>query len=447
MLQNPSYYTAMTATFGFRLTATDGRARRGEMTTPHGVVQTPAFMPVGTQGAVKGILPRDLVEAGAEIMLSNTYHLYLRPGDQLVARLGGLHRFIGWDRPILTDSGGYQAFSLGERRTIDERGICFQSHLDGSTHLLTPEKATDIQANLGSDIAMVLDECLGYPATRDQASASMERTLRWEGRCRERFLETKARGGGREADGGRPSGNGGGEPVANHGRPGGKRTTNDDGPLPAVSCRLPAASCPLPAVQVTNPGQAQFGIVQGGTHRDIRVASAQATVELGFEAYAIGGLSVGEPPELMYETVGETTPFLPEDRPRYLMGTGTPADLVEAVALGVDLFDCVMPTRNARNGQLFTSEGRLNIKNACHADDPRPPDPRCGCYTCRHFSRAYLRHLFMAGEITAATLNTLHNLTFYLDTMRRIREAISFSWFDSLKQEYRRVFSRRPIDS
>jgi queuine tRNA-ribosyltransferase len=422
----------MTATFGFRVTAADGRARRGEMVTPHGVVQTPAFMPVGTQGAVKAVLPRDLVEAGAEIMLSNTYHLYLRPGDERIARHGGLHRFIGWHRPILTDSGGYQAFSLGERRTIDERGITFQSHLDGSTHLLTPEKATDIQANLGSDVAMVLDECLGYPATRDEAAASMERTLRWEARCRRRFLELRDEGGQAAS------------------RQGGVLD-----PLPAASCpstvlgaTLSASKgCQLTAVQVTNPGQAQFGIVQGGTHRDIRVASAQATVELGFEAYAVGGLSVGEPPDLMYETVGETTPFLPEDRPRYLMGTGTPVDLVEAVGLGVDLFDCVMPTRNARNGQLFTSDGRLNIKNAQYADDPGPADPRCGCYTCRHFSRAYLRHLFVAGEITAATLNTLHNLTFYLDTMKRIREAISFSSFDQLRQDYCRVFSRRSVNS
>jgi queuine tRNA-ribosyltransferase len=247
---------------------------------------------------------------------------------------------------------------------------------------------------------MALDECLGYPATRDEAAASMERTLRWEARCRRRFLERREQA-----------------PLAR---------------------RSPEGEC---------GSQAQFGIVQGGTHIDIRVASAQATVELGFEAYAVGGLSVGEPPDLMYETVGETTPLLPEDRPRYLMGTGTPADLVEAVALGVDLFDCVMPTRNARNGQLFTSEGRLNIKNAQYADDPAPADPRCGCYTCRHFSRAYLRHLFVAGEITAATLNTLHNLTFYLDTMKRIREAISFSSLDQLKEDYRRVFSRRSVNS
>jgi queuine tRNA-ribosyltransferase len=405
----------MAASFGFRVTATDGLARRGEMTTAHGTVQTPAFMPVGTQGAVKAVLPRDLVDVGAEIMLSNTYHLHLRPGDDLIARHGGLHRFIGWDRPILTDSGGYQAFSLGERRTIDEGGIRFRSHLDGSEHLLTPEKAAEIQANLGSDIAMVLDECLGYPATRDAAAVSMERTLRWEKRGRDRFLELM--GASQEACAADT-------PILWGNPPG----------------------LPRPVI-VTNPGQAQFGIVQGGTRRDIRVESAQATVEFGFEAYAIGGLSVGEPPDMMYEVVGETTPFLPADRPRYLMGIGTPVDLIESVARGIDLFDCVMPTRNARNGQLFTSEGRLNIKNARYADDPAPPDPQCGCYTCRHFSRAYLRHLFMAGEIGAATLNTLHNLNFYLDSMRRIREAIVFRSFDRLRMDYRRTFARRPVDS
>jgi queuine tRNA-ribosyltransferase len=386
----------MTPRFGFRVTAVDGLARRGEMTTAHGAVQTPAFMPVGTQGAVKGVLPRDLADLGAQIMLSNTYHLHLRPGDGLIARHGGLHRFIGWDRAILTDSGGYQAFSLGDRRTIGEEGIRFRSHLDGAERLLTPEGAADIQARLGSDIAMVLDECLGYPATRDQAAASMERTLRWAARGRQRFLRA-----GDEEGGAAP----------------------------------------------TNPGQAQFGIVQGGTWADLRVASAEATVAIGFEAYAIGGLSVGEPPETMYEMVQATAPRLPADRPRYLMGTGTPADLVEAVARGVDLFDCVMPTRHARNGQLFTSRGRLNIRNAGFADDPAPPDPACGCYTCRRFSRAYLRHLYVAREMTAATLGTLHNLAFYLDTMGRIREAIVFRSLEKLRRDYCRIFARRPVDS
>jgi queuine tRNA-ribosyltransferase len=390
----------MAPTFGFRVSACDGAARRGEMLTAHGVVQTPAFMPVGTQGAVKGMLPRDLLDVGAEIVLANTYHLHLRPGDRLVARHGGLHRFIGWERAILTDSGGYQAFSLGARRSIEETGLRFRSHLDGSEHALTPEAATDIQANLGSDVAMVLDECLGYPAARDDAARSMERTLRWERRCRERFLAL--------ADGGAPAGG---------------------------------------DVTVANPGQAQFGIVQGSTFPDLRAASAAATVAIGFEAYALGGLSVGEPPDLMYEIVGATAAVLPADRPRYLMGTGTPLDLVECVARGVDLFDCVLPTRNARNGQLFTSEGRLNIKNARYADDPAPPDPRCGCYACRHFSRAYLRHLYVAGEIAASTLNTLHNLNFYLDTMRRIREAIVFGSLGQLRQEYRQFLARRSVDS
>src|SRR4029077_5598468 len=271
---------------------------------------------------VKGLTHRDLEGLGAEILLSNTYHLYLRPGDDLIARRGGLHRFIGWPRPILTDSGGYQVFRLGARRTIEEEGAHFQSHLDGSAHLLTPEKATEIQSRLGSDVAMVLDECLAPPSDTATARASMERTLRWAKRGRERLLELRAGG-----------------------------------------------------VAVTNPGQAQFGIVQGSVYPQLREESARETVAIGFEAYAIGGLSVGEPSEVMYDMVDRTTVCLPEDRPRYLMGAGTPADLVEAVARGVDLFDCVLPTRNARNGQLFTSEGRLNIKNARYAEDDRPADP------------------------------------------------------------------------
>jgi queuine tRNA-ribosyltransferase len=383
--------------FSFRVTHTDGRARRGVMRTPHGSVETPAFMPVGTQGAVKGVTNRDLEELGAEILLSNTYHLYLRPGDDLIARHGGLHRFIGWSRPILTDSGGYQVFSLAARRTIEEEGAHFASHLDGSAHVLTPEKAADIQAQLGSDIAMVLDECLAHPADPTTARASMERTLRWAKRARGRFLEL---------------GNG------------------------AVD-----------GVRVINSGQAQFGIVQGGVYPELREESAQQTVALGFEAYAIGGLSVGESTEVMYDIVGRTTPCLPEDRPRYLMGAGTPEDLVESVARGIDLFDCVLPTRNARNGQLFTSQGRINIANARYADDDGPADQQCGCYTCRTFSRAYLRHLFMAKELNAATLNTLHNLNFYLDTLRRIRDAIAFGRFESFRLAFHQSLSRRPHDS
>jgi queuine tRNA-ribosyltransferase len=303
--------------FTFTLKSTDGPARRGEFVTPHGVVQTPAFMPVGTQGAVKATRHRDLEELGAEIILGNTYHLFLRPGDALIARRGGLHRFIGWTRPMLTDSGGFQVFSLASRRVIDEQGAEFQSHLDGSRHLLTPERAVDIQAQLGSDIAMVLDECLAYPATPAAAAASMQRSVRWAQRCRQRLVQLRA------------------------------------GPVAGVT--------------VTNPGQAQFGIVQGGVFQDLRDESADATVAVGFEGYAIGGLSVGEPADVMYSVVEATAARLPAGQPRYLMGTGTPEDLVECVARGIDMFDCVMPTRNARNGQLFTSEGRINIKNARYA--------------------------------------------------------------------------------
>ena len=375
--------------FRFDVMHTHGAARRGVLTTPHGAVNTPAFMAVGTQGAVKAVTHRDLDDLGAEIILANTYHLYLRPGAERIGAFGGLHAFIGWTKPILTDSGGYQVFSLAARRKIHEEGATFRSHLDGSEHLLTPESAVDIQGQLGSDVSMVLDECLEHPASHDRARESLERTLRWARRARARFLELRAAG-------------------STH--------------------------------QFTNQGQAQFGIVQGGTFPDLRRRSVEGTIEIGFEAYAIGGLSVGEPIPMMYDVTEQTAPLLPADRPRYLMGVGTPRDLVECVALGIDMFDCVMPTRNARNGQLFTSTGRLNIKNAEYADDRRPVDERCGCYTCRNFSRAYLRHLFQAGEMTAGTLNTLHNLYFYLDTMRRIREAITFSTLEEVRQEYRRIF-------
>ena len=385
------------SSFRFTLHGTDGAARRGEFQTPHGVVQTPAFMPVGTQGTVKAALHRDVRDAGAEIILGNTYHLFLRPGDELIARRGGLHAFISWNRPILTDSGGYQIFSLAARRVIREEGAEFQSHLDGSRHVLTPERAVDIQARLGSDIAMVLDECLSYPASREDAALSMQRSLRWARRCRERFT---------------------GLPAPERGD-----------------------------LQVSNPGQAQFGIVQGGVFQDLRDESAAGTVDIGFEGYAIGGLSVGEPVEVMYAVTEQTARQLPVDRPRYLMGAGTPEDLVESVARGIDMFDCVMPTRNARNGQLFTSEGRINIKTARYAEDDRPLDPACGCYTCRHHSRAYLRHLYLAGEMTAGALNTLHNLSFYLDTMQRIRDAIAFRTFDTFRQGFLRSASRLSLDS
>ena len=382
--------------FAFRVTHRDGLARRGELSTAHGSVQTPAFMPVGTRGAVKAITQRDLLDLGAEIILGNTYHLYLRPGDGLIARAGGLHRFIGWDRPILTDSGGYQIFSLAAMRHIRDEGAEFRSHLDGSLHLLTPERASDIQTQLGSDIAMVLDHCLASASDEAASRDAMERSAAWAARARARFLDP---------------------------------------------CRSPGAGLD---VIVSNPGQAQFGIVQGGVHPALRTESVERTVAIGFDGYAIGGLSVGEPVEVMYEVIGHTAPLLPEDRPRYLMGTGMPDDLIESVARGVDLFDCVLPTRNARNGQLLTSRGPLAIKNARYAEDLSPPDPDCGCYTCRHFSRAYLRHLYLSGEMTAATLNTLHNLYFYLDTMRRIREAIVFGSFERLRQEFRQTFSRRP---
>ena len=382
------------ARLDFRVIHTDGLARSGVLTTAHGVVETPAFMPVGTQGAVKALTTAHLEALGVQMVLSNTYHLYLRPGASLIARRGGLHRFMGWERPILTDSGGYQVFSLAARRTVDEHGAHFRSHLDGSPHTLTPEKAADIQAHLGSDLAMVLDECVAHPCGLDEARTAVERTLRWAHRARARMRALR------------------------------------DGEVDGVS--------------LVNPGQAQLGIVQGSVFPALRRESAEATVAMGFDAYAIGGLSVGEEPALMHDIVGQTTPWLPKDRARYLMGVGTPDDLVEAVACGVDLFDCVLPTRNARNGQLFTREGRLNITNAQYAEDDRPPDPACTCPTCRTCSRAYLRHLSVTREIAAATLNTLHNLHFYLDTMKEIRDAIALRRFESFALAFRR---RRPAGS
>jgi queuine tRNA-ribosyltransferase len=385
------------ADFAFTVTHTDGRARRGHLRLPHGEIETPVFMPVGTRAAIKGLAHDQVMALDPAIILGNTYHLHLRPGDDLIARAGGLHAFMGWERPILTDSGGYQVFSLAGRRSITENGATFRSHIDGRAHVLTPETAVDIQARLGSDIAMIFDECAPWPATGDVVESAMARTLRWARRGRDHFL--------------------GGQFL--------EASAND----------RPRAT----------PGQAQFGIVQGGTDLNLRDASVAGTVAIGFEGYAIGGLSVGEPVAVMYDVVAHTAAQLPAEQPRYLMGTGMPDDLVECVARGIDMFDCVLPTRNARNGQLLTRHGLLSIKNARYAEDLRPPDPDCDCPTCRRHSRAYLRHLYMVGEMAAATLNTVHNLHFYLDTMRGIRKAIEFGTFDHFRQEFHRTFSRRQV--
>jgi queuine tRNA-ribosyltransferase len=357
--------------FSFEVTKTDPTgARRGVLQTPHGAVQTPFFMPVGTQATVKGLRNEALEELGAEIILSNTYHLYLRPGHDAVRKLGGLHRFMSWPHAILTDSGGFQVFSLSELRKVTDEGVRFRSHLDGSEHMLTPEKAVEIQLALGSDIAMVLDECIETPAPRDKAEAAVTRTTAWAARARKYFVEQASRNG--------------------------------------------------------DLAQWQFGIVQGATFADLRRASAQQLLELDFPGYAVGGLAVGEPHALTCEMTGEVTALLPRDRPRYLMGVGKPEQIADYVALGIDMMDCVLPTRAARHACLYTSEGRVLIKNARYAADQRPPDPSCSCSVCRRYTRAYLRHLFAAGELTAAILATHHNVHFYLDLMRQIREAIEF---------------------
>ena len=385
----------MSRDFAFTVTKTDGRARRGRLTLAHGEIETPVFMPVGTRAAIKGLTHDHVMSLDPQIILANTYHLHLRPGEDLIARAGGLHAFMGWERPILTDSGGYQVFSLAGQRTISEDGAAFRSHLDGSLHHLPPESVVDVQAKLGSDVAMIFDECAPWPADRALVESAMERTLRWARRGRDRFLDVQS------------------------GR--------------------------APEVQRSTPGQVQFGIIQGGTDLGLRDRSVTGTLDVGFDAYAIGGLSVGEPVDVMYEVVAHTAAQLPADRPRYLMGTGMPDDLVECVARGIDMFDCVLPTRNARNGQLLTRRGLLSIKNARYAEDLSPPDPECECPTCRRHSRAYLRHLYMVGEMTAATLNTVHNLHFYLDTMKAIRNAIEFGIFDQFRQEFHQTFSRRPV--
>jgi queuine tRNA-ribosyltransferase len=368
----------------FEVLARDGEARRGRLITARGPIDTPAFMPVGTRGTVKSLTPDDLREVGAQIVLANTFHLLLRPGHELVRELGGLHHFMGWDGPILTDSGGFQVFSLARLRKITEDGVEFQSPIDGSTHFLSPELSVEVQQALGADIIHPLDECLAYPATHAETERSLELTLRW----------------GRRA-------------WATHRR----------GHL---------------------PGQAFFGIVQGGSYVDLRQRAVDETVALGCDGYAIGGMAVGEPKAAMYDLTATAATRLPAGQPRYVMGVGKPADLVECVARGVDLFDCVLPTRNARNGQCFTADGLVVIKHARYTREDRPLDEQCGCYTCRRFSRAYLRHLFMSAELLAYRLLTLHNLRFFLDLMAAMRTAIAAGAFASFRA---RFLSRHPVSS
>jgi len=363
----------MSAPFRFELTGTDGTARRGRLHTAHGTVETPAFMPVGTAATVKAMTPAALRATGSEVVLANTYHLMLRPGAERIARQGGLHRFMAWPGPILTDSGGFQVMSLAARRTLDERGVVFRSHLDGSRHELTPERAVLIQDQLDATISMVLDECTPWPIAPEAAAASMRRSMRWAARCRDAFRE--------------------------------------------------------------RPGYALFGIVQGSTLAELRLESAAALAGIGFEGYAIGGLAVGEPQEAMFEVLDVTCPALPEDRPRYLMGVGKPGDLVGAVARGCDVFDCVLPTRSGRMAQAWTRFGPLNLRNACHADDPRPLDPACGCPACREHSRAYLHHLVRAGEMLGAILLTWHNLHTFQALMAGMRAAIAAGRFAAFAEE------------
>jgi len=367
--------------FHFEVLKTDPTgARLGRLTTPHGVIDTPAFMPVGTAGTVKGLTQQVLTELGVQILLGNTYHLYLRPGHERIRLLGGLHKFMSWPGAILTDSGGFQVFSLADLRKITDDGVVFRSHLDGSEHFLTPEKSIEIQQALGSDIAMVFDECIEYPADRSRAAGAVKRTTEWARRCREQFR------------------------------------TNADA--------------------ATNSGQALFAIVQGGAHADLRRDSARHLVFLDFPGYAVGGIAVGEPHALSCEMVAVAAGELPKDRPRYVMGVGFPEQIADYVRCGVDMMDCVLPTRNARNGCLFTSTGRVNIGNAIYTDDPRPLDERCSCMVCRTYSRAYLRHLFQANEILASILNSHHNVAFFLDIMGKIRQAIAFGELAEFSSEF-----------
>ena len=399
----------------FHIDATSGKARRGRLLTPHAEIETPVFMPVGTVASVKGVPQDTLEELGAKIILGNTYHLYLRPGVQTVRQMGGLHGFMAWPRAILTDSGGFQVFSLNELRKINEEGVTFRSHLDGSSHFFSPESAMEAQIGLGADIIMAFDECTEYPADRTRARASMEMTARWAARSKKYFDEHKHEVPWNAAPALRlPASGTGHVGTAASGCPSERK-------LAFAAAELRSAGQPGAAV----PTQALFGIVQGGMDRQLRRESAERTIEIGFPGYAIGGLSVGEPRELTREIVESTLEHLPADKPRYLMGVGTPEEIVEYANLGVDMMDCVLPTRAARHGLLFTSEGKVSIKQARYAQDPAPLDPNCACRVCQRYSRAYLRHLYASNELLAQVLNTIHNLSFYLDTMQRVRHSIS----------------------
>ena len=397
----------------FQIEATRGPARAGRLLTPHGLVETPVFMPVGTVGTVKSVPQDVLEELGVNILLGNTYHLYLRPGVETVRKMGGLHGFMSWPRAVLTDSGGFQVFSLNELRKVSEEGVTFRSHLDGSSHFFSPESAIAAQIGLGADIIMAFDECTEHPADRERTRASMELTLRWAERSKKYFEEHRHEVPWGSCQLSVVSSQS--KPETSAGTGGGSADLGSAGEgASATQCRATQALAT----------QSLFGIVQGGMDRWLRRESAERTIEIGFPGYAIGGLSVGEPRPLTREIVESTLEHLPADKPRYLMGVGTPEEIVEYANLGIDMMDCVLPTRAARHGLLFTSEGKVSIKQARYAQDAGPLDPNCPCRVCRRYSRAYLRHLYASNEVLAQVLNTLHNLSFYLDTMRRVRHSI-----------------------
>jgi len=369
--------------FNFKVVAksSESRARAGTICTERGVVETPVFMPVGTLGSVKSVSPEELLAVGTQIILGNTYHLYLRPGCDVIRQFAGLHRFMNWDKPILTDSGGFQVFSLARLAKIAEEGVTFQSHIDGSKHLLSPERVIEIQTCLGSDIMMCLDACIQFPASRDETLKALDTTTQWAERCKTVWSHSE------------------------------------------------------------NGRHSLFGIVQGGMYRDLRERSAESLLKLEFNGYAVGGLSVGEPADVMLEIADSTLPRLPDEKPKYIMGVGTPENLIELVSLGADMFDCVLPTRNARNGQLFISSGTINISNSTYRHDAQPVQPDCACYTCRNFSRAYLRHLYMAKELLAYRLTTIHNIYFFTNLMKNMRAAILSDEFDSFKKQFYRILN------